>query len=63
MPMHTGSVLAGILPFIPKPLVWTVARRYIAGERLADALRLTRELEDRGRLATLDLLGEQFTTR
>ena len=61
--MHTGSVLAGILPFVPKPLVWTVARRYIAGETLADALRVTRDLEAHGRLASLDLLGEQFTTR
>jgi proline dehydrogenase len=63
MPMHTGSVLAGILPLVPKPVVWAVARRYIAGETLADALRVTRDLEARGRLATLDLLGEQLTGR
>ena len=63
MPVHTGRVLAGILPLVPKPIVWTVARRYVAGETLADALRVTRDLEAHRRLVTLDLLGEQFTTR
>ena len=56
-------MLARTLPFVPKPLVWSVAKRYVAGESLADALRVTTELEAHGRLATIDLLGEQFMTR
>ena len=61
--MHTGRALAGILPFIPRRVVWAVAMRYVAGETLEDALRVTAELERAGRLVTLDLLGEQFDAR
>ena len=35
-----------------------VARRFVAGERLADALAVTRELNEKGLKVTLDLLGE-----
>jgi proline dehydrogenase len=61
--MHTGRALAGILPFVPRSIVWAVAKRYVAGANLEDALRVTAELARRNRLATLDVLGEQFTSR
>ena len=61
--MHTGRALAGILPFIPRSVVWAVAKRYVAGSRLEDALRVTADLARRGRLASLDVLGEQFSSR
>jgi proline dehydrogenase len=40
-----------------------VAKRYVAGATLSDALRVTAELERRHTLATLDVLGEQFSSR
>ncbi len=61
--MHTGRALAGILPFVPRPIVWAVAKRYVAGATLEDALRVTAELERRHKLATLDVLGERFSSR
>jgi proline dehydrogenase len=61
--MHTGRALAGILPFIPRSIVWAVAKRYVAGSKLEDALRVTADLARRGRLASLDVLGEQFSSR
>jgi proline dehydrogenase len=61
--MHTGRALAGILPFVPRPIVWAVAKRYVAGSTLEDALRVTRELARQNRLVTLDVLGEQFDSR
>jgi len=61
--MHTGRALAGILPFVPRPIVWAVAMRYVAGPTLEDALRVTAELTGRSRLASLDVLGEQFSSR
>ena len=61
--MHTGRALAGILPFVPRPIVWAVAKRYVAGATLEDALRVTAELERRHMLATLDVLGERFSSR
>ena len=61
--MHTGRALAGILPLLPRPIVWAVAKRYVAGSTLEDALRVTTELTGRNRLVTLDVLGEQFSSR
>ena len=61
--MHTGRALTGILPLLPRSIVWAVAKRYVAGSTLEDALRVTAELTGRNRLVTLDVLGEQFSTR
>src|SRR6185503_8731572 len=61
--VHTGRALAGILPLLPRPIVWAVAKRYVAGATLEDALRVTAELERRNTLVTLDVLGERFSSR
>jgi proline dehydrogenase len=61
--MHTGRALAGILPLVPRSIVWAVAKRYVAGPTIEDALRVTADLERRQRLVSLDVLGEQFSTR
>jgi proline dehydrogenase len=61
--VHTGRALAGILPLVPRSIVWAVAARYVAGSTLADALRVTAALARRGRLVSLDVLGEQFSSR
>ncbi len=55
-------VVAG-LPLVPKALVRRVAARYVAGETLADAVRVTRELNAEGSMATIDVLGEEITDR
>lgn len=55
-------VLAG-LPLVPKPLVRRVAARYVAGETLADAVRVTRELNAEGVMGTIDVLGEEISER
>jgi len=47
------------LPLVPRAIVGRVARRYVAGETLEDALRAIETLRDEGALATLDLLGEE----
>ena len=51
-------IIAASLPIIPKPIVGLVSRRYIAGETLEDAVALTKELNNMGMCATLDVLGE-----
>ena len=56
-------VLSRSLPFVPKPIVRRVSRRYIAGDSLRDAVRLVRALNERGFMATLDVLGESVTAR
>ena len=47
------------LPLVPKFMVGRVARPYVAGETLEDALRVVKELNRQGAMATLDLLGEE----
>jgi len=43
-------------------LAWNTASRFVAGESLQDAVRVIRELNERGIVATLDQLGEHTTT-
>jgi proline dehydrogenase len=56
-------VLIQAIPVVPKAIVRPLARPYIAGPRLPDALATIRELEAAGRTATVDVLGEQLTSR
>jgi len=51
------------LPAVPKPIVGRVASRYVAGEELADAIRVVRTLNQQGAMATLDVLGEEVSER
>ena len=44
------------------PLARQVASRFVAGERVSDALRATRELNASGYRVTLDFLGESVTS-
>ena len=41
---------------------WRAARRYVAGERLEDALQAVKVLNDKGINATLDHLGEHTSS-
>jgi proline dehydrogenase len=52
--------LVRLLPAVPKPVVRRISERYIAGEELADAVRVVRVLNDEGKLATIDVLGEEI---
>src|SRR5262245_46154372 len=56
------KVVAEALPLVPRPVVRRVSARYIAGERLEDAIHVVRELNRQGMSATLDVLGEFVTT-
>ncbi|HEY0554361.1 MAG TPA: proline dehydrogenase family protein [Thermoanaerobaculia bacterium] len=51
------------LPLVPKPIVGRVASRYVAGEGLADAIRIVRNLNQQGAMATVDVLGEEVSER
>jgi proline dehydrogenase len=57
------KLLVRMLPAVPKSVVRRFSRPYIAGERIDDALAVVRTLESAGALATLDILGEDVTSR
>ena len=53
--------LVRLLPAVPKPVVRRISERYIAGEELDDALRVVHRLNAEGKMATIDVLGEEIT--
>jgi proline dehydrogenase len=53
------SAIVRLLPAVPKQVVRRISEQYIAGEELDDALRVVLELNAEGKLATLDVLGEE----
>jgi proline dehydrogenase len=48
---------------MPINLVWLFSKKYIAGKTLQSAVNLVKELNGKGILATLDVLGESVKTR
>jgi proline dehydrogenase len=52
-----------VLPAVPRPVVRRLSERYIAGSALADACRVVAGLNDAGKMATIDVLGEEITRR
>lgn len=60
MSLFTGTIVR-TLPLMPRALVWRVARRYVAGSTLADAVATVRRLNGEGAMATVDVLGEEVT--
>jgi len=50
-----------LLPAVPKPVVRKLSARYIAGPTLDDARRVVTGLNAEGKLATVDVLGEEVS--
>jgi proline dehydrogenase len=50
-----------MLPAVPRPLVQKLSERYIAGPELKDARETVRQINAEGKLATVDVLGEEIT--
>ncbi len=55
--------IVATLPLVPRSFVRKIADRYIAGETLRDGVSLVQKLNARGRMATMDLLGEDVTQK
>lgn len=58
-----NRVLVTGLPAVPKAIVGRVASKYVAGSTLDDAVRVLRDLNAKGAMATLDVLGEEVHER
>ena len=55
-----NELIVKTLPLVPKALVRRFASRYVAGEKLAEALEVVERLNGEGCMATLDVLGEDI---
>ena len=61
MPLLDRAIVR-VLPAVPRRVVGRLSDRYIAGAELADALSAVRALNQVGKKATLDVLGEEVAT-
>ena len=57
-----NKLIANMLPFMPKKLVWVFSKRYIAGESMEEGLLASKLLNEKGIEVTVDILGEFITT-
>ena len=55
------KALVRMLPVVPKPVVQLFSSRYIAGATLTDAVRVVCSVNAGGKMATIDVLGEEIT--
>jgi proline dehydrogenase len=55
------KAIVRMLPAVPKPVVQLFSSRYIAGSTLAEAVDVVRALNSDGKMATVDVLGEEIT--
>ncbi|MCX6220529.1 MAG: proline dehydrogenase family protein [Bacteroidia bacterium] len=53
-----NRLIAAVLPYMPKRLVWIFSKKYISGENLADAIRESEKINAEGCVVTIDILGE-----
>ena len=48
------------LPFVPKSIVYIFAKKYIAGPSLDHAINAIKDFNQKGIMATVDILGEEI---
>jgi proline dehydrogenase len=53
-----NKLIAAILPYFPKKFIWIFSRPYISGETVEDAMRVSKDLNNKKIKVTLDILGE-----
>jgi proline dehydrogenase len=53
-----NKIVVTTLPIVPKSIVRKFANRYIAGDKVEHAVNVTKRLNDKGIMATIDVLGE-----
>jgi len=58
-----GRFVVACMPLVPKPLVGFVAKPYVAGASLDDAIKKIKELNAEGAIVTTDVLGESVANR
>jgi proline dehydrogenase len=55
------KAIVRLLPAVPRPVVQRLSSRYIAGPTLDSAVRCVRAMNAAGKMATVDVLGEEIT--
>lgn len=58
-----NKAIVGFVKLLPKPIVYKFAKKYIAGQDIESAVKLVKQLNSKGIVATMDVLGEAISTR
>lgn len=58
-----NQLIVRFVKLLPKPVVYLFAKKYIAGKKLEDAVRVVKELNQKNIMATMDVLGEAISTK
>ncbi len=58
-----NKTIVEVVKILPQSIVFIFAKRYIAGETIDDGIRVVKELNSKGILATMDVLGEAVTNK
>ncbi len=53
-----NKIIVGTLPIVPRGIVRKFANKYIAGDKVEDAVTTAKKLNDKGIMGTIDVLGE-----
>ncbi len=57
-----NRLITSLLPLLPEKFIWLFSRSYIAGETIYDAMRVSKDLNSKNIMVTIDVLGEFITT-
>ncbi|HNW57190.1 MAG TPA: proline dehydrogenase family protein [Bacteroidales bacterium] len=57
-----NKFIAAILPWFPKKFIWIFSKAYVSGEKIEDAMRVSKDLNDKKVRVTFDVLGEFIET-
>ena len=58
-----NNIVVATVKLMPRPVVGYFSSKYIAGENIEDAIKVTRELNNQGIYSTIDVLGESVKNR
>lgn len=58
-----NKLVVFFIPILPKFIVRFFSKKYIAGAKVEDAVKLIKDFNAKGILATLDILGEEITNK
>jgi proline dehydrogenase len=57
-----NKFIAAILPYFPKKFIWIFSRSYISGETIEDAMRVSKDFNNKKIKVSIDVLGEFIKT-
>ncbi len=58
-----NNFIVQFVKILPKRVVYIFAKKYVAGSKLEDAVKVVKELNAKGIIGTMDVLGESITKK